>query len=98
MDVSSEHSAGQATTDGKTKLKPQLPVSCDPPYPDAPQKQLVWVVFGGTGHMGRSLVKCALSRGDLVACVGRVFETRPDELSAWQDHENYLGLLALPTH
>ncbi|KAI6778249.1 uncharacterized protein J7T54_004880 [Emericellopsis cladophorae] len=31
-------------------------------------------VFGGTGHMGRSLVKCALSRGDFVVSVGRVFE------------------------
>ncbi|KAI1322821.1 ARD/ARD' family-domain-containing protein [Xylariaceae sp. FL0255] len=55
-----------------------LPSSCDPPLPNAPRKQLVWVVFGGTGHMGRSLVKCALGRGDLVTDVGRTFESSPN--------------------
>lgn len=41
--------------------------------------------------MGRSLVKCALSRGDLVTSVGRVFERRPDDMSAV--HQNCLGSL-----
>ncbi|KAF6831509.1 retinol dehydrogenase 8 (short-chain dehydrogenase) [Colletotrichum musicola] len=92
MDESSEHSAGQSTAEGTAKGKPQLPASCDPPQLDAPRKQLVWVVFGGTGHMGRSLVKCALGRGDLVTSVGRVFETSPEDMTA-QDNESCLGLL-----
>lgn len=38
-------------------------------------------IFGGTGHIGRSLVKSALSHGDLVTSVGRSFEAPlPPEL------------------
>ncbi|KAL7905764.1 hypothetical protein GGI35DRAFT_471291 [Trichoderma velutinum] len=69
----------------------QLPASCDPPVPNGPTKQLVWIIFGGTGHMGRSLVKSALSHGDLVCSVGRVFESRPEDMQSI--HENCLGLL-----
>lgn len=60
--------------------------------PNAPRKRLVWIVFGGTGHMGRSLVKCALARGDLVTDVGRTFESTPEEM-ATNTHENCLGML-----
>lgn len=41
--------------------------------------------------MGRSLVKCALSRGDLVTSVGRVFESRPEDMAGI--HANCLGTL-----
>ncbi|KAF7545923.1 hypothetical protein G7Z17_g8808 [Cylindrodendrum hubeiense] len=78
-------------TDGSGKARPQLPTSCDPPQGAASSRQLVWIVFGGTGHMGRSLVKCALSRGDLVTSVGRVFETTSNEMSGI--HDNCLGAL-----
>ncbi|KAL4877676.1 Sec1-like protein [Aspergillus karnatakaensis] len=51
-------------------------------------------VFGATGHMGRSLVKTALSRDDLVAAVGRTFETSPSAMKKLEaEHENCLGLL-----
>ncbi|KAL4776177.1 Sec1-like protein [Aspergillus nidulans var. acristatus] len=51
-------------------------------------------IFGATGHMGRSLVKTALSRDDLVAAVGRTFETSPQAMKKLEDeHENCLGLL-----
>ncbi|KAK4064295.1 uncharacterized protein Triagg1_9091 [Trichoderma aggressivum f. europaeum] len=69
----------------------QLPASCDPPALNGPTKQLVWIIFGGTGHMGRSLVKSALSHGDLVCSVGRVFESRPEDVQGI--HDNCLGLL-----
>ncbi|KAH7163982.1 hypothetical protein DER46DRAFT_626028 [Fusarium sp. MPI-SDFR-AT-0072] len=69
----------------------QLPASCDPPQPNTPVKQLVWVIFGGTGQMGHSLVKCALSHGDLVTSVGRVFETSLKDME--NIHENCLGAL-----
>ncbi|KAL7940898.1 NAD(P)-binding protein [Trichoderma barbatum] len=69
----------------------QLPASCDPPAPNGPTKQQVWIIFGGTGHMGRSLVKSALSHGDLVCSVGRVFESRLEDMQSI--HDNCLGLL-----
>ncbi|RYC56844.1 hypothetical protein CHU98_g9361 [Xylaria longipes] len=65
-----------------------LPASCEPPLPNSPRKQLV---FGGTGHMGRSLVKCALARNDLVTDVGRTFETSPASME--KGTENCLGML-----
>ncbi|KAG5928594.1 hypothetical protein E4U42_000358 [Claviceps africana] len=46
-------------------------------------------VFGGTGHMGRSLVKHALSQGDLVTSVGKVYETDANDMATM--HENCLG-------
>ncbi|KAG6283549.1 hypothetical protein E4U46_007746 [Claviceps purpurea] len=39
-------------------------------------------IFGGTGHMGRSLVKYALSRGDLVTSVGKVHETEANNIAS----------------
>lgn len=43
--------------------------------------------------MGRSLVKCALSRGDLVTSAGRVFETTSREMREAGQGKNYLGTL-----
>ncbi|PWY69694.1 NAD(P)-binding protein [Aspergillus heteromorphus CBS 117.55] len=74
--------------------KLQLPSTTDPPGPQNPPKPFVWLIFGATGHMGRSLVKTALARDDLVSAVGQTFENSPEamrELSA--EHENCLGLL-----
>lgn len=56
-----------------------------------PLTHIVPKVFGGTGHMGRSLVKAALSRGDLVTSVGRVLESTPADMTGI--HENCLGAL-----
>ncbi|KAL9576157.1 MAG: hypothetical protein Q9212_007335, partial [Teloschistes hypoglaucus] len=61
-----------ATLTSNPKL--QLPASCDPPNPQNPPEQRVWVVFGATGHVGRSVAKAALSHGDLVTAVGRAHE------------------------
>ncbi|PHH61878.1 hypothetical protein CDD82_2071 [Ophiocordyceps australis] len=74
------------------KPRLQLPASCDPPSLSSPPRQLVWIVFGGTGHMGRSLVKCALSRGDFICSVGRVRENSLDDTSI-DDHPNCLNIL-----
>ncbi|RAL16585.1 NAD(P)-binding protein [Aspergillus homomorphus CBS 101889] len=44
--------------------------------------------------MGRSLVKTALSRDDLVAAVGRTFENSPESMRELEaGHENCMGLL-----
>ncbi|OTA97694.1 hypothetical protein M434DRAFT_391626 [Hypoxylon sp. CO27-5] len=87
------HPSPVGSTASVPKGKLLLPASCEPPLPNTPRKQLVWIVFGGTGHMGRSLVKCALARGDLVTDVGRTFETTPEEMANQHDDQNCLGLL-----
>ncbi|KAI4107816.1 MAG: hypothetical protein LQ339_002426 [Xanthoria mediterranea] len=61
--------------------KLQLPASCDPPGPQNPPEQLVWVIFGATDHIGRSIAKTALSHHDLVTTVG---QSREDILTSIQ--------------
>ncbi|KAI0440839.1 hypothetical protein F4803DRAFT_525565 [Xylaria telfairii] len=87
----SEVAAASPASANTPRGKLVLPASCEPPLPNSPRKQLVWIVFGGTGHMGRSLVKCALARNDLVTDVGRTFETSPAAME--RGTENYLGML-----
>ncbi|KAI4219538.1 MAG: hypothetical protein L6R40_008719, partial [Gallowayella cf. fulva] len=73
---------------GYTKL--QLPASCDPPGPQFPSEQLVWVVFGATGHIGRAVAKAALHHNDLVTAVGWTHQnTIPsiqDSFQPYPDH------------
>ncbi|KAL8949741.1 MAG: hypothetical protein Q9222_004172 [Ikaeria aurantiellina] len=71
--LSSSRTSPSATTISRT-TKLQLPASCDPPGPQNPPQQLVWVIFGATGHIGRSIVKSVLFHNDLVAAVGRLQE------------------------
>lgn len=68
-----------------------LPATTDPPSETTPATQKVWLVFGATGHIGRSLIKAALSHGDNVAAVGRTMENSMAQMQGW--HENCLGLL-----
>lgn len=68
-----------------------LPASTDPPSASSPAGQKVWIIFGATGHIGRSLVKNALSHGDQVTAVGRMLENSMQQMQSW--HENCLGLL-----
>ncbi|CCC12055.1 unnamed protein product [Sordaria macrospora k-hell] len=87
--------AGSETPSKKGKVA--LPASCDPPQPGAPRKPLVWIIFGGTGQMGRSLVKSCLNHGDSVTVVGRIFESTPEQIAAAHLHhpqaENAFGTL-----
>ncbi|KAL8661701.1 MAG: hypothetical protein Q9168_008361, partial [Polycauliona sp. 1 TL-2023] len=76
-----------------TKL--QLPASCDPPGPQNPPEQLVWVIFGATSHIGRSIAKAALAHHDLVTTVG---QSRQDTITSIQSTfraypDRYLPLL-----
>lgn len=71
--------------------KLHLPSSTDPPSETNPPTQKTWIVFGATGHIGRSLVKAALSHGDNVAAVGRTMENTMPQMQGW--HERCLGLL-----
>jgi NAD(P)-dependent dehydrogenase (short-subunit alcohol dehydrogenase family) len=62
--------------------KPCLPATTDPPSHTNPPKQKVWLIFGATGHMGRSVTKAALSHGDLVCAVGQSLSDTPATLSS----------------
>ncbi|KFY02352.1 hypothetical protein V490_00543 [Pseudogymnoascus sp. VKM F-3557] len=83
----------QTTSPGRARheLKVELPSSCDPPGPNNPPKQLVWIIFGATGHIGRSLTSCALRHNDLVVAVGQTHVNPPASMQNW--HPNCLGTL-----
>lgn len=97
MDEGSVHDGllSESPDSSFSRPKLQLPISCDPPGADLPPKQLVWIVFGGTGHMGRSLVKSAIAHDDLATTVGRVHETSPETMEALASSygSNCLGAL-----
>ncbi|KAL8800196.1 MAG: hypothetical protein Q9182_005354 [Xanthomendoza sp. 2 TL-2023] len=78
-------------TNNPSKL--QLPASCDPPGPHNPPEQLVWVIFGATGHIGRAVAKAALSHNDLVTLVGWSHE---DTMESIQDSFREIPHQALP--
>jgi NAD(P)-dependent dehydrogenase (short-subunit alcohol dehydrogenase family) len=71
--------------------KLHLPASTVPPSETNPPIQKTWLIFGATGHIGRSLVKSALNHGDNVAAVGRTMENSMKQMEGW--HERCLGLL-----
>ncbi|KFZ23409.1 hypothetical protein V502_02099 [Pseudogymnoascus sp. VKM F-4520 (FW-2644)] len=83
----------QNTSPGRARheSKVELPSSCDPPGPNNPPKQLVWIIFGATGHIGRSLTSCALRHNDLVVAVGQTHVNPPASMQNW--HPNCLGTL-----
>lgn len=68
-----------------------LPSTTDPPSETNPPTQKTWLIFGATGHIGRSLSKAALSHGDNVTAVGRTGENSMQQMQGW--HERCLGLL-----
>ncbi|KAK3092188.1 1,2-dihydroxy-3-keto-5-methylthiopentene dioxygenase, partial [Teratosphaeriaceae sp. CCFEE 6253] len=75
----------------RTHPRLHLPASTSPPSDTNPPTPKVWLVFGATGHIGRSLVKAALSHGDDVAAVGRTRENTMAQMQGW--HARCLGLL-----
>ncbi|KAG9703898.1 hypothetical protein KCU73_g18091, partial [Aureobasidium melanogenum] len=86
MPTSRDYPSPSTATSGLT-----LPSTCDPPGEENPPTQKTWIVFGATGHMGRSIVKTCLSHGDKVTAVGRVGEHTLDQMQGW--HDSCLGLL-----
>ncbi|KAI9649090.1 1,2-dihydroxy-3-keto-5-methylthiopentene dioxygenase [Ciborinia camelliae] len=67
-------------SDGSKRVKLQLPMICEPPGPNKVTKSKVWVIFGATGHMGQSLTKACLDKGDEVLAVGRINEDTPESM------------------
>ena len=60
----------------------QLPTSCDPPGSHNPPQQRGWIIFGATGHLGRSLALAALSHSDLVTAVGHTQTDTCEQMAA----------------
>ncbi|KAI5364904.1 Putative short-chain dehydrogenase/reductase SDR, NAD(P)-binding domain superfamily [Septoria linicola] len=89
MASSSPHNARSSVLANNPKLR--LPATTDPPSDSNPATQKVWLIFGATGHIGRSLVKSALSHGDNVTAVGRTMENSMQQMQGW--HERCFGLL-----
>lgn len=74
--------------------KLQLPWSVKPPSTANPPQPLVWLIFGATGHMGRSVAKAALNHNDPVCAVGRTHFNTMDSMAAWHSDSNrYMGTL-----
>ncbi|EDU40623.1 short chain dehydrogenase/reductase [Pyrenophora tritici-repentis Pt-1C-BFP] len=69
-----------------------LPATCEPPSEHNPPKRATWIVFGATGHIGRSLVRAILAHGDQCTAVGWTEENTPEQMEKWNS-KNCLGLL-----
>jgi short-subunit dehydrogenase len=69
-----------------------LPATCDPPSDKNPPTQKKWIVFGATGHIGRSLVRAVIAHGDKCTAVGWTQENTVEQMRRWQEN-NCLGLL-----
>ena len=89
MASSSPHNVRSSVLANNANLR--LPATTDPPSDTNPAVQKTWLIFGATGHIGRSLVKSALSHGDKVTAVGRTGENSMQQMQGW--HERCLGLL-----
>ena len=86
-----QRSSNALTTD-VSKLS--LPYTTDPPSASNPAQPKVWLVFGATGHMGRSVTKAALTHDDLVAAVGQSYQDSPSSMESWHGDKNrFVGLL-----
>ncbi|KIV89264.1 hypothetical protein PV10_08843 [Exophiala mesophila] len=71
-----------------------LPATTKPPSPSNPPKPKVWIIFGATGHMGRSMTKAALQHNDHVTAVGQCLVDTQASVQNWHpDPSRYLGLL-----
>ncbi|KAB8299974.1 hypothetical protein EYC80_000216 [Monilinia laxa] len=79
--------------DGNKKVKLQLPMSCEPPGPNNPTGSKVWVIFGATGHMGQSLTKACLGKGDEVVAVGRINEDTIESIQEKFPHTSCFNTL-----
>ncbi|KAI5791447.1 hypothetical protein FPQ18DRAFT_336200 [Pyronema domesticum] len=70
---------------------PSLPASCLPPSPTNPPQRQVWVIYGATGHLGRSICRVALARGDCVTAIGRNIPAEEASMHGW--HKRCQGLV-----
>jgi len=84
-------SSAPFSASASSSSRPRLPPTTDPPSATSLPAPKVWLIFGATGHIGRSLVKAALAHNDQVTAVGRTGENSLQQMHGW--HESCLGLL-----
>lgn len=73
-----------------------LPSSTDPPSFQHPAIQQTWLIYGATGHVGRSVVNAALNHGDNVCAIGNQLIDNVGamrNLYAASNTPNYHGML-----
>ena len=88
------YTAQRSSAAGTDISKLSLPYTTDPPSASNPPEPKVWLIFGATGHMGRSVTKAALEHDDIVAAVGQSYQDNPSSMKKWHDDPNkYMGLL-----
>ncbi|KAF2669047.1 NAD(P)-binding protein [Microthyrium microscopicum] len=92
MPESSSGIEGSPNTSATQPFNIKLPATCHPPSDSNPAREAVWLIFGATGHLGRSLVRAATSHGDKVTAVGWTQEDDFQELQSWQG-PNSIGML-----
>ncbi|KAH8727715.1 hypothetical protein GQ44DRAFT_724782 [Phaeosphaeriaceae sp. PMI808] len=86
--------ASQSLSPGAASHNPalRLPATCEPPTDSTAVKRAVWIVYGATGHIGRSLVRAILAHGDQCTAVGWTEENTKEQMEQWQDR-NCIGML-----
>ncbi|KAL9623291.1 MAG: hypothetical protein Q9160_002398 [Pyrenula sp. 1 TL-2023] len=78
--------------DMSQQAKIQLPITTNPPGTQGETKPLSWLIFGATGHMGRSVAKAAINHGDMVTVVGKALDNTLESMQDWHPTLS-LGLL-----
>ncbi|RMZ81547.1 hypothetical protein DV737_g2525, partial [Chaetothyriales sp. CBS 132003] len=79
----------------RPSLDLSLPITTNPPSRSNPPTPKVWLIFGATGHMGRSICKAAIEHHDSVCCVGQANSDTAASMANWYPNcpERYAGLL-----
>ncbi|RMZ82755.1 hypothetical protein DV738_g1543, partial [Chaetothyriales sp. CBS 135597] len=91
----SQHVRTASNSHARPSIGLSLPPTTNPPSRANPPSPKVWLIFGATGHMGRSICKAAIEHGDSVCCVGQANSDTSVSMANWYPScpERYAGLL-----
>ncbi|KHJ34218.1 putative short chain dehydrogenase reductase family protein [Erysiphe necator] len=68
--------------------KIRLPKICNPPNITNPPQQQVWIIFGASSQMGRSLAKFCIESNDLIVAVGCKSGDTLESMPVWHNAVN----------
>ncbi|RMD44377.1 hypothetical protein DV735_g666, partial [Chaetothyriales sp. CBS 134920] len=91
----SQHTRTVSHSHARPSFGLSLPPTTNPPSRANPPTPKVWLIFGATGHMGRSICRAAIEHGDSVCCVGQANSDTAASMANWYPNcpERYAGLL-----